>query len=115
MGKIVSKIDNSPTLSRMLSLLPNFVMAITLVLGGMGWMLDVKIKPFNDYMAMQATRQIEKQYYKITNNQDDIKPIDLLCAIEDYACLPENYKKAILDDKAKAIREYNIKLLGGLK
>ncbi len=115
MGKIVNKIDNSPTLSRMLSLLPNFVLAITLVLTGMGWMLDVKMKPFNDYVAAQAMRQIEKQYVKIVDDPSDVKQIDLSCAIEDYACLPEKYKKQVLNDKADLIRNYNLKLLGGKK
>lgn len=91
------------------------VTASSIVLGGMGFMLRLEMKPINDYIANQAIRSIEKQYYKINEDQEDIKSMDLTYAVDDYKSLCDDYKKSSLDGKAEAISDYYLQVNGGIR
>lgn len=111
MGKIKEKIDGSPTLSRVVAIMSSVVPIAAALLGVFSYTLDQKLTPINNYVSIGVVRSIEKQIYKIENDPDDVKLIDLKNVLDDYSTFLDNKHKTItLETNIKRINNFYIQM-----
>lgn len=112
--KFFGKESGIQLLQRMVSILavalPLFVLFVGVVNTSIDKKFEEKLRPINQFIAGQVIYEVDKQYYKITIDPDDVKPIDLEWVTCRYDMLEKVYKSKILDSKIDAIRDYYMNL-----
>jgi len=91
---------------RIISLLLIVIPAIFWIIGAIDKRIDDKLSPINSYFITQTVFEVNKQFYKIKNTPDDIKPIDIEWTLKIYDGMNEEFKTPLLEEKVFEIRKY---------
>lgn len=91
---------------RIVSLLLVVIPAVFWIVGAIDNRIDDKLEPINSFFITQTIFEVDKQYYKIKNTPEDVKPIDIDWTIKIYDGMNEQYKTMLLEEKIAIIRRY---------
>lgn len=110
MGKIKDKLKEVDFwlafVQRVVSLLLVVIPAVFWIIGAIDKRIDDKLEPINSYFITQTVFEVDKQFYKIRNTPEDVKPIDIEWTIKIYDGMNDQYKTMLLEEKIAVIRRY---------